>query len=128
MRRTVAKDEVPVTEGSGDVFADLGYADPGLARAKAELAYQIHRTIRKNGWNQSTAAELMGIDQPKVSAIVRGRLSDFSLDRLVSFLDRLGQSIQFRFAAKRTSNRSNGAAPSNVQLKKQSRRKAVTAR
>ena len=100
MKYTAASDDESIAEGSGDVFADLGFLDPGLARAKAELAYQINETIRKYGWSQTKAAAIMGIDQPKVSAIVRGRLSDFSLDRLVIYLNRLGQTVQFRFSVK----------------------------
>jgi predicted XRE-type DNA-binding protein len=102
MKNMAADDDLVLTEGSGDVFADLGFPDPGLARAKAELAFQIHETIRRRGWNQTKAAEVMGIDQPKVSAIFRGRLSDFSLDRLVTYLDRLGHTIQFRIGVKST--------------------------
>ena len=115
MKSAAGNGDEPIIEGSGDVFADLRFSDPGLARAKAELALQIQETIRRRGWTQTKAAAVMGIDQPKVSAIVRGRLADFSLDRLVSYLDRLGRTVQFRFGAKPTARRqrlaANGMAP-----------------
>lgn len=108
MNSTAGNDDLPIAEGSGDVFADLGFADPGLARAKAGLALHIGETIRRRGWTQAKAAEVMGIDPPKVSALTRGRLSDFSLDRLVTYLDRLGQTVEFRFGVKPRGKGSSG--------------------
>ena len=56
--------------GSGNVFADLGFPQPEEHLAKAELTQQILKIIKQRGMNQTAAAELLGIDQPKVSAIV----------------------------------------------------------
>ncbi len=72
--------------GSGNVFEDLGQARPAEALAKAELARKITELITKRRLTQAAAAELLNVDQPKVSALVRGRLAGFSLDRLVRFL------------------------------------------
>lgn len=80
--------------GSGNVFADLGFADAEERRVKADLALVISRLIADRGLTQAQAAEIIGIDQPKVSAIVRGRLSEFSLDRLMRFLTALGVDIE----------------------------------
>ena len=80
--------------GSGNVFADLGRPRPAEALAKAELARKIAEIIAKRGLTQDAAAELLEVDQPKVSALVRGRLAGFSLDRLVRFLVLLGSDVK----------------------------------
>lgn len=80
--------------GSGNVFEDLGHARPAEALAKAELARKIGAQITKRGLTQAAAAEVLQIDQPKVSALVRGRLVGFSLDRLVRFLVLLGSDVE----------------------------------
>lgn len=61
---------------------------------KSELARQIEKLIAKRGETQAQAAACLGIDQPKVSAIVRGRLRDFSTDRLMSFIALMGSDVQ----------------------------------
>ena len=80
--------------GSGNVFEDLGYPRPAEALAKAELARKIGALIAKRGLTQAAAAEVLQVDQPKVSALVRGRLAGFSLDRLVRFLVLLGSDVE----------------------------------
>ena len=85
---------IPVTRGSGNVFADLGLPNPEERLAKAQLAYAIARAIKERGLTQRAAATLMGIDQPKVSHVLRGRLADFSTERLMSFLTGLGRDIE----------------------------------
>ena len=82
------------TLGSGNVFEDLGHPQPTEALAKAELARKIGSLIAKRGLTQAAAAELLKIDQPKVSALVRGRLAGFSLDRLVRLLVLLGSDVK----------------------------------
>ena len=77
----------------GNVFADIDLPNPEEALAKAELARQIHHIIKKRKLTQNKAAALLGIDQPKVSALIRGKLSGFSLERLLRFLNELGQDI-----------------------------------
>ena len=79
--------------GSGNVFADLGFPQPEEHLAKAELTQQILKIIKQRGMNQTAAAELLGIDQPKVSALMRGRLRGFSLDRLFRFLNLLDKDV-----------------------------------
>jgi predicted XRE-type DNA-binding protein len=95
-------DDTSVTVGSGNVFADIGVADPETALKKARLAARIADVIEARGWTQVQAAEQMGIDQPKVSAVLRGRLSAFSIERLLGYLRRLGQGVEFRFTGKLT--------------------------
>jgi predicted XRE-type DNA-binding protein len=85
--------------GSGNVFADLGVPNPEEALAKAELASKIAILIRDRGLTQAKAARLLGIDQPKVSNLLRGRLTGFSLERLMRFLMLLGQDIRITVEA-----------------------------
>jgi len=87
------------TISSGNVFADLGLPNPEEALAKAELANKIIVLIRKRELTQVQAAKLLGVDQPKVSALLRGNLVGFSLERLMRFLLRLGQDINITVQA-----------------------------
>ncbi|MFQ5728829.1 MAG: helix-turn-helix domain-containing protein [Waddliaceae bacterium] len=89
-------DDVEVYVGSGNVFKDLEYSNPEEALAKSELAGEIHKVIKSRKLTQKQAAEIMGIAQPKVSDIVRGKLSKFSIDRLLRFLRLLGRDIEIR--------------------------------
>lgn len=93
-RKAAARKATKVTRGSGNVFADLGLPNPEERLAKAELALAISRAIKERGLTQREAAALMGIDQPKVSHVLRGRLDDFSTERLMSFLRELGRDIE----------------------------------
>jgi len=83
----------PVEEGSANIFADLGFPNPEEHLAKAELAVQIVEILRQRGLSQAAAADILGIDQPKVSALMRGQLKNFSLDRLCRFLNRLDKDV-----------------------------------
>ncbi|MFZ4702272.1 MAG: helix-turn-helix domain-containing protein, partial [Candidatus Methylumidiphilus sp.] len=86
-------EEIPVRASSGNLFADLGRPDAEEALARVRLAQQIAEIIERQTLSQAEAAELMGLDQPKVSALVRGRLSGFSTDRLLRCLMLLGQDV-----------------------------------
>ncbi len=85
---------IEVEASSGNVFADLGLPDPDLALAKAELVNRIRHLIDDRRLTQAKAAELLGLDQPKISALIRGRVSGYSLDRLFRLLNALGQSVE----------------------------------
>jgi predicted XRE-type DNA-binding protein len=85
------------------VFADLGIANPDLALAKAELVQRIRAIIVERKLTQSKAAQILGLDQPKVSALVRGRVEGYSLDRLFRFLNALGQRIEINVTSSRKS-------------------------
>ncbi len=84
---------------SGNVFADLGVPNPEEALAKAELASKIAVLLRERRLTQAKAAKLLGIDQPKVSNLLRGHLTGFSLERLMRFLLLLGQDIRIAVEA-----------------------------
>lgn len=83
-----------VEESSGNVFADLGYPNPQEALAKARLAQRIAELLEAQNLTQAQAAVLLGIDQPKVSKLIRGQLKEFSTDRLFRFLNALDQDIE----------------------------------
>jgi predicted XRE-type DNA-binding protein len=82
------------TVSSGNVFADIGVAQPEEANAKAELALQINSLIEERALTQTQAAKVLGINQPKVSALMRGQLAGFSIERLIRFLAALGRDVQ----------------------------------
>ncbi len=82
------------TASSGNVFADLGLARSEEALAKAELVQKNVAIIEQRRLTQAQAAEIVGVDQPKISALKRGRLSGFALERLVRFLILLGQDVE----------------------------------
>jgi len=86
-------EEIEVIASSGNVYADAGHPNPEEAMAKAELAILISNAIKRKKLTQKKAAELMRVDQPKVSAIIRGQLSGFTIDRLFRFLIALGMDI-----------------------------------
>lgn len=93
------KSSLPATEksqvflGSGNVFRDLGLSNPDLLLAKATLVQQIRDLIDERKLTQAKAASLLGLDQPKISALLRGRTDGYSLDRLFKCLNALGQDV-----------------------------------
>lgn len=97
-----------VTIGSANVFEDLGLSEPADRLAKAELARKISEIITKRHLNQANAAKLLEVDQPKVSAIMNGRLAGFSLERLIHFLNILGRDVQIIVKQKPRSHEKGG--------------------
>jgi predicted XRE-type DNA-binding protein len=93
-------DEQRYTVGSGNVFADIGVPDPDVALAKAKLARQIETIIEERGLTQKEAAAILGIGQPKISALVRGRLRDFSTERLMQLLTRFDLNVEITLSQK----------------------------
>lgn len=94
MAKRKAVPEIPVTRGSGNVYADLGFENPAEELAKAQLAMMLDDVIRERGLTQLAAAKFMGVDQPKVSHILHGRLGGFSTQRLMEFLTALGRDVE----------------------------------
>ena len=83
-----------VTESSGNVFADLGLPDPDGLAARAELTRRIVAVVRARALSQRAAAKLLGLRQPDVSLLLRGRWTRFSTDRLLRCLRALGQDVR----------------------------------
>lgn len=93
--------EARVESSSGNVFADLGIPNPDMALAKAELVQLIRSIITERKLTQASAARLLRLDQPKVSALVRGKVEGYSLDRLFRFLNALDQQIEISVKSSR---------------------------
>lgn len=90
-----------VEEGSGNVFADLGFANPEQERLKAHLTLEIYRILKERGLRQREAAKLLGTSQPRVSELMRGRSGAFSASRLMEFLTVLDQDVEITVRPKR---------------------------
>jgi predicted XRE-type DNA-binding protein len=89
-------------ESSGNVFADLSLPKADELLVKAELVARVIEETERRRLTQSQAAALLGIDQPKISALKQGRLSGFSIERLLRFLLLLGRDIEITVKEKPT--------------------------
>src|SRR5205823_13581606 len=94
MKKTTMKKSRDIEPGSGNVFADLGFPNPEEELARADLAIRIAQLLKERKLTQKQAGSLLGIDQPKVSALLRGKLEGFSTERLLRFINRLGQDVE----------------------------------
>jgi len=101
-------EKLEITESSGNVFADLDFPNPEKYLAKVELTRQINSIIEKRGLKQKEAAKTLGIDQPKVSALSCGRLDDFSIERLIGFLNSLDRDVEIVVKRRRTRRKTRG--------------------
>lgn len=111
--------KIEYTESSNNIFADLGVPNPDEALAKAEIAIKIQDLIKKKKLTQAKAAKLLKISQPKISLLLRGYLTDFSLERLLRFLNDLGQDVYISIVP--SSHRGHGStmigdSPSNSMI------------
>lgn len=86
--------EISILPSTGNIFADLDIPNSEEYLVKAKLAYEISQLIKEKKLTQSKAAERLGIDQPKISALLKGRLSGFSIERLFRFFAMLNQDIE----------------------------------
>lgn len=83
-----------VTEGSGNVFADLGLPNPEQELLKAQLTLQIYTILKDSGMTQVQIAKILGVQQPQVSLLMRNRAGNFSVGRLMEFLTALRQDVE----------------------------------
>jgi predicted XRE-type DNA-binding protein len=97
--------EIEVEASSGNVFADLGLPDAEELLAKSRIVYRICDIIAERKLTQEQAAEILGVDQPKISALMRGKLSGFSTDRLFRFLNALDRDVEIVIKKKPHSRR-----------------------
>lgn len=88
---------IKITKGSGNVFRDIGFSprEAEHLRVRAELIVALERLIARRRLTQAKAATLLGISQPRVNDLVRGRLHRFSIDALVDMLARAGVRVRF---------------------------------
>lgn len=84
---------VSVKKTSGNIFADMGFAAPGDELLKANLTAKIAFILQEKKLKQKDAAKLLGIDQPKISALINGRYTGFSVERLFTCLLSLEKDI-----------------------------------
>ena len=83
-----------VTEGRGNVFADLGLRNPEQELLKAKLTLQIYTILKGSGMTQVEMAKILGVQQPQVSLLMRNRAGNFSVGRLMEFLTALRQDVE----------------------------------
>ncbi|MGC0772509.1 MAG: helix-turn-helix transcriptional regulator [Candidatus Acidiferrum sp.] len=88
------KSKIRILKSSGNVFADLGLANPEEKQTKVRLAVAINHILAERRLSQARAARELGINQPKISALSCYRLDGFSVERLMHFLGRLGCEIE----------------------------------
>jgi predicted XRE-type DNA-binding protein len=91
-----------VRRSSGNVFRDLGFteADAENLRIRSELMARLRKVIEEGGLTQARAARLLGVSQPRVSDLVRGRIELFSIDALVNLLARAGLRVTVKAQAR----------------------------
>lgn len=94
-----------ITRGSANVFADLGYTDAGERQVKTRLALTVNELLGRRGLKQREVATLLGIPQPKVSALTNYRLDQFSVERLMEFLTALDQDVEIMIRPRATKRR-----------------------
>jgi len=101
-----ANREDEVIRGTGNVFADLGYPDASERQAKLRLAYALNQILERRKLSQAEAADVLGVTQPKVSALRHYKLAGFSVERLMNLLTALDQDIDIVIKRKPRSRRS----------------------
>ena len=84
----------PIIRGTGDVFADLGFPDADERQAKLRLAYALNQVLEARKLSQADAAKVLGVAQPKVSALRHYKLAGFSVERLMNLLTALDQDVE----------------------------------
>jgi len=88
------RNRVTFEKSSGNLFADIGFANPEREQLKAHLTLQIYRIIKRHGLTQAEAGAILGIKQPHVSLLMRNRSANFSVERLMDFLIALGHDVE----------------------------------
>src|SRR5215210_2738543 len=92
----MSHEDAEVHDSSGNIFKDMGRTNPGERLAKAELARVIRKIVKERGLTQSEAATLLGVKQPDVSDLMRGKLARFSMERLERFLIALDMEVRIQ--------------------------------
>ena len=90
----------PIIRSSGSVFADLGLPDAEELDTKLRLGVAICRIVERRGLTQAQAAAVLGVNQPKVSALLHYKLEGFSVERLLRFLTALGHDVEIVIRSK----------------------------
>ncbi len=93
-KRKSRKGQIGVTEGGGNVFADLGLPNAEQELLKAQLTLQIYSILKDSGMTQVEMAKILGVRQPQVSLLMRNRAGNFSVGRLMEFLTALRRDVE----------------------------------
>jgi predicted XRE-type DNA-binding protein len=88
------KEKKKIQRGNANIFVDVGVSHPERTYARAQIMFLISDIIRKQGLTQKKAAEILGIPQPKVSCLMNGKLSNFSMDHLFELLNALDNDVE----------------------------------
>ncbi len=93
--------EITITEGSGNVFLDLSFdpAEAEVMKLRSEVMIWTAQHFKEQGWTQAEAARHLGITQPRVSRLIKGKVEDFSLDMLLTLATRVGLHPELRLSA-----------------------------
>jgi len=99
--------KLKVTRSSGNVFQDLGFPEDEAEhlRIRADLLIYLQQALAARGLKQADAAKMLGVTQPRVSDLIRGRLDLFSADTLIDMLARLGVRVKVAVAPLKTRRR-----------------------
>ncbi|HEY2776198.1 MAG TPA: helix-turn-helix transcriptional regulator [Candidatus Binatia bacterium] len=103
--RTKKAGDETITRGTTNVFADLGYADAEERQTKLRLAHAINAILEQRHLVQADAAKVLGVNQPKVSALTRYKLDGFSVERLMLFLTSLDRDVEIVIKKKRSNRK-----------------------
>ena len=95
-----------VTRGTGNVFADLGFPDAVERQAKLHLAYALNKVLDGRKLSQADAAKVLGVTQPKVSALRHYKLAGYSVERLMNLLTALDRDVEIVIRRKPRSRKS----------------------
>src|SRR6476620_8211889 len=106
MARRSAESSEPITRGTSNVFADLGFPDAAERQAKLRLAYALNQLLNGRRLAQAEAARVLGVSQPKVSALRNYKLAGFSVERLMNLLTALDQDVEIVIRKKPRSRKS----------------------
>ncbi|MBE0506809.1 MAG: XRE family transcriptional regulator [Marinospirillum sp.] len=88
----MSENHIKITESSGNVFMDLGFdtAEAEIMKLRADVMIRTAQRLKEQGWTQAEAAQHLGITQPRVSRLIKGKVEDFSLDMLLMLAARAG--------------------------------------
>lgn len=94
MKKSTVADDSSIRKSSGNVFADLGLPDSEELMVKAKLMHAVSEEIKRQGLTQAEAARLTGLDQSDISRLNRGKMDNFSRERLLDVIGKLGNDVE----------------------------------
>jgi predicted XRE-type DNA-binding protein len=101
-------EEQKVTLSSGNVFADLGFENPEQMILKAELVREISAAIKEKGLNQHQAGEVLGLEAQKIADLLRGRFSEYPIERLFQYMNALDRDLEILVKPRASSGGKSG--------------------